>query len=193
MSRASTLILEPHKPLGGFLGMMGAPSYGRNFRRIGSRHKHVGMAGAVPGAAANLSASQMSTAGGGGTPIVFAPNPDAWSFSDDLYSMATGDVSPTQQAALIQSEQTQLVQAGADPATAQAQAQADVNAALTSYVGPGAFGVITTGAAPGQGLVASLGSGAGSLFDALGISSIPGWAWLAIGGVGILVLVKAIK
>lgn len=181
MSRSAMVILEPHKPLGGFLGMMGAPTYGRAARRVGLR-------GAVPGAAAGLSPSQMSTVGGGGTPVQynFAGDTPSWGVSDYLYSAATGNVSQNVATQLQQEEAASLQQAGESAADANAQASSDVTDALSTYVGPGAFGVITTGAAPGQGII-------GALNSALGISSIPGWAWLAIGGVGLLVLVKAIK
>lgn len=179
--KTAMVILEPHKPLGGFLGMMGAPSYGRAARRVGLR-------GAVAGGAAGLSPSQMSTAGGGGTPVQynFAGDTPSWGITDYLYSAATGDVSSNVATQLQQEESTALQQAGESAADADAQANSDVTSALSTYVGPGAFGIITTGAAPGQGIVASLNS-------ALGIASIPGWAWLAIGGVGLLILVKAIK
>ncbi len=92
-----------------------------------------------------------------------------------VYNAATGDVSPAQKAALVQQGAASLVAAGADPGTAAAQAESDVSDTLDTFSGPGAFGVTWTGANPATNAVGSTGSW---LAD--------NWAWLALGGVGIV-------
>lgn len=189
--RASTLILEPHKPLGGFLGMRGpAPrSIVRRLRGLGDGTSwaviEAGGGTPTPNYAFPVSTGVIEASGG--TPIPVGSVQPSSTLTDYLYNATTGDVSAAQQQGMISSEAAQLMQAGMDPTDAQTTATSDVTSALTTYSGPGAFGVVTTGAAPGQGLVASLESSLGS------INGIPGWAWLAIGGLGILLAIKVIQ
>jgi hypothetical protein len=181
--RAATLILEPHKPLGGFLGMNGPMPrpLRRHLKRAGlgdsTSSGSIGdaiWAGIFPPASLAIDASNYVIPGS--TP------------SDILYNATTGDLSTAQSNNQVTSETATLVQGGMDPADAAAQAASDNNLALTTYSGPGAFGVITTGAAPGQGITASLGSGLSSLFGGM-----PIWAILGLGGVGLLLIAKGLS
>lgn len=165
-----------------------------------SRRRLYGLAGAVPGAAPDLTAAQMSTAGGA------APNPDlsvlpiipGSSAGDVLYNAIFGNLSPAQQASLVSQEQASLVQAGAAPAQATEQAQSDVTQTLDTFTAPGAFGVTWTGAAPDQsGFPAAAVSAAGSAIAntvAPTLGAIPSWFWWAAGiGGGVLLFVEARK
>ena len=71
------------------------------------------------------------------------------SLSDLLYNAWTGNVSPGQVQSLQQSETSSLIQAGADPNTAAAQAATDVNTTLATFTGSGGLGLSWTGALPG--------------------------------------------
>jgi hypothetical protein len=105
--------------------------------------------------------------------------PTSSPFSDWFANAATGSLSPAQQAALQSQETASLTQAGMDPTQAAQQATQDVTGALQTFTAPGAFGISWTGADS---------SGVPSL-----LSAIPGWMWLALAGVGILLVVKVIK
>jgi hypothetical protein len=190
--RAATLILEPHKPMGGFLGMRG-PAPREIKRRIrtmgdGTSWAVIEAGGGTP-STYPVPVSTGVIEASGGTPIPAGSVDSSSSLSDLLYNAATGDVSNEQEQNLISQESAALQQAGMNPTDAAAQAASDVNTTLTTYTGPGAFGIVTTGAAPGQGWVASLGSALGGI----DLSNIPGWAWLAIGGLGIYLAVKVIR
>lgn len=110
------------------------------------------------------------------------------SVSDVLYNMATGDVSPSQQQALVAQTTAEYQQAGLSPSDSATQAYNDVSAALSTVQAPGAFNVTWTGAQPGQTLPAAAVS---SLTG--GLSSIPSWAWLAAGGLGLFLVFKLVK
>lgn len=126
------------------------------------------------------------------TEITGIPGTD--SLADLLANAFTGNLAPDQQAALTQQEQQELVQAGATPASAQAQANADVNAALTTFTGPGGFGISWTGAAPNQpgfgtALVNTAGNAIAPVTNTLGwIAQY--WPWLALGGIGLYFVAK---
>lgn len=135
-------------------------------------------------------------------PDIAAPNawtqftgiPGTASLEDLLANALTGNLTADQQAALTQGETQNLVQAGMTPAAAQAQANADVNAALTTFTGPGGFGITWTGAAPNQpGFGAALvNTAAGAIAP---VSNTLGWLaqywpWLALGGIGLFFVAK---
>lgn len=112
------------------------------------------------------------------------------SWADLLYNAETGNVSPDQKNQLQQQEQQGLVTAGMTPTSAADQAASDVNTALDTYSGPGAFGVTWTGAQPGgPNWVTELASSAA---NALGASSGT-WIWWALGGIGALWLLTRAK
>ncbi len=67
-----------------------------------------------------------------------------------LYNAATGDVSPSQKALLVQQATQAQIQAGMDPADAAAIAESSATTALNTFNGPGAFDVSWGGANPGQ-------------------------------------------
>lgn len=158
-----------------------------------------GLAGAVPGAAPDLTASQMTTAGGG------TPDPDlsllpiipGSSAGDVLYNATYGNLSPNQQANLVTQEQAQLVTAGLAPDVAAAQSSTDVSSVLDTFTGSGGLDVTWTGAAPDQsGFPSAAASAAGSaIANTLTptLSAIPTWAWWAAGAAGVLVLFGAAR
>jgi hypothetical protein len=111
---------------------------------------------------------------GGGTPGV-------------LFNAATGNVSPAQKQNLIAQQTAAMIAAGADPATAAAQANQDVTAVLTSYSGPGAFGVPWAGADPSQAWTTQLTTW---LQSADATFNVPMWAWLAGGGFLVFLLAR---
>ena len=113
-----------------------------------------------------------------------SPAPPSTSISSLLYNAATGNLSADQVDALQQQETARLVQAGMDPQSASAQAQQDVNNALATFNGSGAFGQTWTGALPGGPNWTT--AAAGSTVSWLASN----WIWLALGGVGLLFLSK---
>ena len=159
-----------------------------------------GLAGAVPGAAPNLTPSQMSTAGSGGATdpdqslIPYIPGSTP---GDILYNAVYGNLSPNQQANLVSQEQAQLVTAGATPSDATTTANTDVSETLDSFTGPGGFGVTWTGAAPDQpGFpTAAADAVANAASNALlpTLSAVPSWVWWAAGGIGGLILFGIVK
>lgn len=132
--RASTLILEPHKPLGGFLGMM----RGRVPRQLG---------GIID---PNTVMPFDSPA-----PSQFAPEYSP-NYTDYLYNIFTGNLSTGEQNQLINETAQNYVAAGMAPTQAATQAASDVNAALANVTAPGAFGITTTGALPSSGASGTL-------------------------------------
>lgn len=158
-----------------------------------------GLSGAVPGAAANLTPSQMSTARGGATDpdqslIPYIPGSTP---GDILYNAVYGNISPNQQANLVNQEQAELVAGGLDPTTAATTASSDVTETLDTYTGPGGFGVTWTGAAPDQpGFpTAAANAVAAAAGNALlpTLSAVPSWVWWAAGGAGALILFGVVK
>lgn len=83
------------------------------------------------------------------------------------WANVTGHLTQAQSDALVSQEVQELVQAGMDPAAAQAQAQANVNWSLNQ-----------AGAAPL------------SLFQALG-AKLPAWVWLAAIGAAIVLIYES--
>ena len=104
-----------------------------------------------------------------------------------LFNAATGNISPAQKQALIQQQTQNMIAAGADPATAAAQAQQDVTTVLTTYSGPGAFGVPWTGADPSQAWTTQAANWLQTADPSFGL---PMWLWLAGGGFVILLLTR---
>jgi hypothetical protein len=104
-----------------------------------------------------------------------------------LFSAATGNVSPAQKQNLIAQQTAAMIKAGADPATAAAQASSDVTTTLMTASGPGAFGVPWTGADPSQAWTTQLSNWLQTPDASLGV---PMWMWLAGGGLAIWLLAK---
>lgn len=175
--RQSTIILDPHIPLGGFLGMMGAtrPKAAITLSAV-RRHSRRGMGDAVSDVIADSNNPAYYPAPS--TVPVYSPT-----WTDDLWNMLTGNLSSNEQNQLAAEESAELQQAGMAPAAAQAQATSDVTDSLATYSGAGAFGITTTGALPTSGVTGTI----GSLFG-----GIPTWALVGLCGVGILLVVKKI-
>lgn len=87
---------------------------------------------------------------------------------DDVVNAATGHETQAQSNTLVNQEVQELVQAGMDPAEAQAQAEADVNWSL-QQAGAAPISVLDT---------------TGSILG----SSLPTWAWLLIAGAAFLLI-----
>ena len=104
-----------------------------------------------------------------------------------IFNAATGNVSPAQKQNLIAQQTASLIASGMDPATAAAQANADVTTVLTTYSGPGAFGVPWTGADPSQAWTAQAADWLESVDPNFGL---PMWVWLAGGGFLIFLLAR---
>ena len=96
-----------------------------------------------------------------------------------LFSAATGNVSPQQKANLVAQQTAAMIKAGADPATAAAQASSDVTTTLMTASGPGAFGIPWTGADPSQAWTTQL---TNWLQTSDATFNVPMWVWLAGGG-----------
>jgi hypothetical protein len=102
------------------------------------------------------------------------------SVADYLYNAETGNLTQNQVQAIAAQNTQSYIQAGADPNTASAQASADVNAALSTFSAPGAFGVQWTGALPTS---SSWYSPANWFANADGSIN-----WLLIGGIAVSVV-----
>lgn len=110
-------------------------------------------------------------------------------FTDLVYNAATGNLTQAQLDAAAQQAAADHVKAGMDPAIAQQVAINDVNAAVTTFQAPGAFGVIWQGAQPGgtnwltqaEANIANSAFGQGQ------------WVWWALGGIGALFLLTRLK
>jgi hypothetical protein len=104
---------------------------------------------------------------------------------DFAYNAATGNVSPAQKQQLVANQTAALIQAGVDPTSAAQQAQDTITTALTTYSGPGAFGVPWTGADPSQSWPTQISN---LLQSSDPTFNVPFWVWLAGGGFLLFVL-----
>lgn len=100
---------------------------------------------------------------------------------------ATGNLTQDQVQQAVAAETASNIAAGASPADASAQAATDVSNTLATFSAPGAFGITWTGALPSSSswpsaLLDSILPGAG------GGTGLPLWAWIAILGVGGLIV-----
>jgi hypothetical protein len=100
--------------------------------------------------------------------------------ADYAYNAATGNLTQSQVQAITAQNTAAYVQAGMDPSAASAQAAADVDSALSTYTGPGAFGVTWTGAQPSSSTWASALNPANWFTNPDGSIN-----WLLVGGIGV--------
>lgn len=166
--RAAAIILEPHRPAGGFLGLAAASSSQPRYTH--SRRRGMGDIIDVSTVMPALNPAPASTIPD------YSPG-----YDDYLYNMITGNLSTGEQQQLIAQQSAMYQQAGMAQPAANAQAASDVNTALANVTAPGAFGITTTGALPSSGVSGTL----ASIF-----SAIPTWALVGGIGVGLLIVAK---
>jgi len=99
-------------------------------------------------------------------------------FSDLLQNAATGNLTQDEITNTVNAQAANYQAAGMPPAQAQSQAQQDVTTALSTFSGPGAFGVNWTGALPSSTSWYDILSPGNSVNNWLAQN----WIWLALGG-----------
>lgn len=127
---------------------------------------------------------------------------------DYLYNTITGNLDSNQTANLKTQETASLVQAGMDPASAAAQADADVNETLSTFTGRGALGVQWTGAGPtsptfaqaastqaGQAIAAGVTNAGESLVEGASAitGGVPSWIWWVGGAVVGFIILRRLR
>lgn len=163
----------------------------------GHSHARRGMGQISDSTAASLLASVPTLTPQVGTGSIPSSGNSIWdSIRNAVLNAITGNVSSQQQSQLVQQEQSGLIQAGMDPSDAATTAAQDVNTALSTFRGSGAFGITWTGAsASSPSWLSALVTGAGnsnSVFPSWLTWIKTYWPWFALGA-GALILLPIIE